>query len=129
MSEDDYRALWDQFAEVHSAAQKEYDSSIRTLASAGLGVTASIGTALHLFSGRAIAAVIAYLVSVACNVASHVTAQWDMNCRHAALLKTQRYESALSSKWTRRTTFLNLAAGVAFIIGGVFLALFVAAAT
>jgi hypothetical protein len=129
LSEEDYRILWEQFADVYSHSQEAYDSSIRPLASAGIGVVASIGTALHTFDGWAIVSVAAFLASVGFNLVSYGTAQLDMRCRQGELLRTRRYESALRSRWTWVTTVLNLLAGAAFIVGGVFLALFVAAAT
>jgi hypothetical protein len=129
LSEEDYRILWEQFTDVYSHSQQEYDSSIRPLASAGIAVVASIGTALKTFDLWAVASVAAFLASVGFNLVSYGTAQLDMRCRQGALLRTRRYESALRSKWTRVTTVLNLLAGAAFIAGGVLLAFFVAAAT
>lgn len=129
LSEEDYRILWEQFTDVYSHSQQEYDSSIRPLASAGIGVVVAIGTALHTFNGWAAVSVGAFLASVGFNLLSYGTAQLDMRCRQGALLRTRRYESALRSRWTRYTTILNLLAGAAFVVGGVFVAVFVAKAT
>jgi hypothetical protein len=129
LSEEDWRTLWEQFATVYSHSQETFDSSVRTLASAGLGVTVSIGTALHAFSGRAILAVIAFLLSLGLNLVSYGTTQLDMSSRLRTLRTSRRYEDAERSRWTRVTTGLNIAAGAAFVTGGGFLAAFVNAAT
>jgi hypothetical protein len=129
LSEEDWRTLWEQFATVYAHSQETFDSSVRTLASAGLGVTVSIGTALHAFSGRAILAVIAFLLSLGLNLVSYGTAQLDMSSRLRTLRTSRRYQDAEQSRWTRVTTGLNIAAGAAFVTGGGFLAAFVNAAT
>ncbi len=129
LSEEDRRTLWEQFAEVYAHSQEAWDSSIRTLGAAGIGVTASIGTALHSFSAFAIVAVAAYIASVVFNLFSYGTAQLDMRCRLRALRNSRAYEGAERSRWTKYTTVLNLLAGAAFVVGSAFLAVFVAAAT
>lgn len=129
LTEADQRTLWEQFAEVYAHSQEAWDSSIRTLAAAGIGVTASIGTALHSFSGYAIVAIGAYIASVVFNLFSYGTAQLDMRCRLRALRHSRAYEGAERSRWTKYTTVLNLLAGGAFVLGSVFLAIFVATAT
>ena len=129
LSEEDWRTLWEQFATVYAHSQETFDSSVRTLAAAGLGVTVSIGTALHAFSGRAMLAVIAFILSLALNLVSYGTAQLDMSSRLRTLRTSRRYEDAERSGWTWVTTGLNIAAGAAFVIGGGLLAAFVNAAT
>ena len=61
LSTEDRRIVWEQFVEVYGESQKEIGSSIRTLASAGLGVTASLGVALHTFPSEGLAAASAFL--------------------------------------------------------------------
>jgi hypothetical protein len=129
LSEDDRRIVWEQFVEVYASSQEAYDSSIRTLASAGIGVTASIGTALHDFSGWGIAAAVGFLVSLFLNLLSYGTAQFDMQTRLRALRRSSQYRGAEGNLWTVTTTTLNALAGVAFIAGGSFLAAFVGTAT
>jgi len=47
LTEDEQRVLVDQFEEAHRRSQTEYDSSVRTIAAAAVGVTASLVAALR----------------------------------------------------------------------------------
>ena len=125
LTEADRRTLWEHFADVHSKSQESFDSSVRTLAAAGVAVTASLGTALDGLGQTGLVAVVAFLGSLSFNVSSYMTAQWDM---HARLdnLRDPPYEGIEGSRWTSWTQRLNLLAGVALILGGVLLAAFVA---
>jgi hypothetical protein len=124
LSEEDRRTLWEQFVEVYAKSQESYDSSVRTLAAAGVGVTASLATALHILGPQGTAAIALFLASLACNVTSHVTAQLDMRVRLACLGKglDEGYDS---NRWTTSTWLLNIFAGVALTAGGVLLAIYV----
>jgi len=126
LSEQDYRVLWEQFAEAHAKSEESYDSSVRTLAGGGVGVTVSIATALHALPTVGIGAVAAFLLSLTLTVASHLTAQADMKCRLAAL-EAGRHDELRGNKWTRATLWLNGAAGGALLVGGALIAAFVAA--
>jgi hypothetical protein len=128
LSEEDRRIVWEQFVEVYAHSQEAYDSSIRTLASAGVGVTVSLGTALDVFPGRGIAAVSAFLGSLVFNLLSYTTAQLDMRAR-LDCLRERPYVGIEGNRWTKATKVLNCLAGAAFIAGGALLAAFVASAT
>jgi hypothetical protein len=128
LTEDDRRLLWAQFVEVYTHAQESYDTSIRALASAGVGVTASLGATLHKFPSEGIAAVAVFLSSLTLNLLSYGTAQFDMRARLRSL-GSRTYEGAEGNRWTSATSILNFAAGAAFVAGGLLLALFVSAAT
>jgi hypothetical protein len=128
LSEEDRRIVWEQFVEVYAHAQETYDSSIRTLASAGIGVTVSIGTALHAFPGRGVAAVLTFIGSLISNLVSYGTAQLDMGAR-LECLRHRQYAGIEGNRWTTTTKVLNLIAGATFVAGAALLAAFVASAT
>jgi hypothetical protein len=128
LSEEDFRTALAQFSQVKADSQKEYDSSIRTLAAAGVAVTTSLGTALEAFPGRAVIAVICFLGSLVCTLVSFGSTQLDMN-RRAEMLNSGRYGQIYGNRWTKTTTILNLFAGGTFIAGGALLAAFVKSAT
>ncbi len=119
--------LWEQFVEVHAESQHAYDNSIRAIAAAGVGVTASLATALHGFPPTGVAAIALFLASLSLNLVSYVTAQFDMTSRMDALKDSR--DDIEGNGWTKATTWLNVGAGVAVIGAGVLLALFIAAGT
>lgn len=125
LSEDERRTLWEQFTEVHAESQEAFDTSVRTLAAAGVAVTVSLATALKGLDGTGTAAVAAFVVSLSLNLLSFLTAQLDVRGRLASL---RRGEAAGvdGNAWTVVTTILNLGAGAALILGAVLLTLFVA---
>ena len=125
LSETDRRTLWEQFSEVHTKSQESYDSSVRTLAAGGIGVTASLATALHALAGTGIASMSLFLASLTFNFISHATAQLDMHARVASL-RAHHLEGIEGNWWTRITGALNWAAGAGLVAAAVLLALFVA---
>jgi hypothetical protein len=127
LTDDERRTLRDQYIDVHVKSQETYDESIRVLAAAALGVTVSIATALHKIDSAGIDALISFLGSLAATVASHQTAQKDMVERVKAL-DNGTYTGDGSSGWTTTTTWLNLFAGAALLLGAVCLAIYVAKA-
>jgi hypothetical protein len=120
--------LWEQFIAAHEKSEEAYDTSIRTLASAGVGVTASLGVALGEFGLVGVAAASAFLGSLVFNLISYVTAQFDLRKRLADL-RIGHDEGIEGNRWTTATKLLNALAGLAFIAGGALLALFVTSTT
>jgi hypothetical protein len=129
LTEADRRTLWEQFVEVHAKSEESYDASVRTLAAGGVGVTASLATALHSLAGTGIAAVSLFLTSLLFNFVSNVTEQLDMHARIDCLRAAHRYEGAEGNRWTKATHALNWLAGAALIAGGALLAIFIASRT
>ena len=123
-SEEDRRVLWEQFVEVHGHQQEAYDSSIRTLAAAGVAVTASLGTALKEFNGYGVAALILLLCSLGLNLVSHWTSQRDMTTRLDSLRAHGGTAAVEGNRWTKATHTLNFLAGLALLSGGGLLAAF-----
>jgi hypothetical protein len=125
LTEADRRTLWEQFVDTYAKSQESYDNSVRTLAAAGVGVTVSLATALNALSETGVTAIIFFLAGLAATVASHVTAQRDMQCRLRCLRKNELV-GIEGNRWTTATTALNIAAGVALFGGGIFLTLYIA---
>jgi hypothetical protein len=128
LRDEDRRVLWEQFVEVYAESQESFDTSVRTLAAAGVAVTASLGTALGEFGRTGVAAAICFLVSLSFNIGSYATAQLDMR-RRLWCLRNGKNDGVEGNWWTKGTTTLNMAAGGAFVAGGALLAAFVASAT
>lgn len=121
--EEDQRILLVQFVDAVDHAEDSYDDSIRTLAAAGVAVTASLATARHGFSGGGLPAMVALLVSLGLTVASHQATRTDILHR-IACLNDQTYDPATYGWRTRVTAGMNALAGIALIVGGVCLAFF-----
>jgi hypothetical protein len=128
LSGEDRRILWEQFVEVHAESQKDFDSSVRTLAAAGIGITVSLATALKNLNGMGEIATGMFLVSLASGVLSHASAQMDMRSR-IECLRAQKQDGLEGNRWTLATQVLNVIAGAFLIGGGVFLALYIAGVT
>lgn len=120
--------LWEQFVQVRDEVQRVFDASVRTLSAGGVGVTASLATALKVLDGEGIAAVALFLISLTFNLLSYVTAQLDMNARLRSL-REDRSDAVDGTCWTYATTFCNIVQGAALIAGGAVLAAFIASAT
>jgi hypothetical protein len=123
-TEDQRQALWEQFCDVYTDQQEAFDSSVRTLAAAGVAVTASLGTALDGLAGWGVAAIAVFLVSLGANLVSHVTSQFDMKAR-LNVLREGRMDGIERNRWTTATTAFNVLAGVSLVAGGACLATFV----
>jgi hypothetical protein len=126
LTEEQRKALWEQFVTEHGKAQETFDSSLRTLAGAGLGITVSLATALKTMpsSGRWAAGL--FLASLLVNLGSYVSAQLDMRTRMETLKKNvATYEGAEHSAWTTVTWVMNVAAGLALLAGGILLVIFI----
>jgi hypothetical protein len=128
LSEAERQTLWEQFVEVHGESQESYDNSVRTIAAAGVGITASLATALHGLTAKGVAAIALFLASLALNLGSYVTAQFDMKAR-MDVLRRRETEGIERNRWTTTTTCLNALAGVAVIAGGAVLAWFITSKT
>jgi hypothetical protein len=98
---------------------------VRTLAAAGVAITASLATALHGLTGAGVAAVTLFAISLGANVTSHATAQMDMRKR-IQCLRTGQHDGLESNGWTTKTHVLNATAGLTLIAGTILLARFVA---
>ena len=120
-------AVWKQIVEARDKAQETYDSSIRTLAAAGIAVTVSVATALGSMPLSGKLAVTAFVASLIANLASYVTEQLDYQARLSALRTSAAYEAAEGRRWMTITTWLNAIAGVLFVLAAALLAVFVGA--
>lgn len=126
LTEEQRKALWEQFVAAHGKAQEVFDSSLRGLAGAGLALTVSLATALKVMPKVGIAAAAAFLASLLVNLGSYVSAQLDMKARLNKLkVSGYTYAGAERSAWTTVTWAMNVAAGVALLAGGVLLVVFI----
>jgi hypothetical protein len=120
---EDQKTLLVQFVDAVDHAEDSYDESIRTLAAAGVAVTASLATARHGFSGGGLPAMVALLVSLALTVGSHQATRSDLMHR-IACLNAETYDPAIYGVRTRVTAVMNALAGIALLVGGICLAFF-----
>lgn len=119
------KALWEQFVTEHGKAQEAFDSSLRGLAGAGLALTVSLATALKTFPEVGVWAAGLFLASLLVNVLSYVSAQLDMGRRLKKLKENATYEGAERSFWTTVTWLMNVAAGLTLLAGGVLLVIYI----
>jgi hypothetical protein len=117
--------LWEQFVAEHGNAEEAYDSSLRTLAGAGLGITVSLAVALKELPGSGFAAAVFFLVALLLNFGSYVFVRRDMRARMDALRRRPTYKAAEKSRWTAWTSRMNAAAGLALLVGGALLLAFI----
>jgi hypothetical protein len=128
LSEQDRRILWEQFVGVYASSQQSFDTAVRAIAAAGLGLTVSLATALHTLPASGVAAASLFLVSLFCNLTSFGTAQLDMRKRVDCLRRNQT-EGIQGNGWTTATKTLNLLAGLGVVAGGILLAIYIAHST
>ncbi len=112
-----------QFVDAVDHAEDSYDDSIRYLAAGGVAVTASIATARHGLSANGVKAITVLLISLGLTVFSHQVSRRDMLHRIREL-NAERYDPSKYGWRTRLTAGMNLLAGAALLIGGIYLALF-----
>jgi hypothetical protein len=124
LTDEDRLALRTQLVEAHTQSQTSYDTSLRAFAAGGIAVTASIGAAVHTFGGLGTAAIAAFLASLMLMLLSHASATRDMRVR-VVDLELRNDHKLTWNRWTTITTWLNAAAGIALLAGGVLLAVFV----
>src|SRR2546423_10097689 len=124
LSDDDRQKLWEQFVEVYAQSQDSFDTSVRTLAAAGVAVAASLATALHGFNNWGVGSVVFFVVSLSLNLGSFLTTQFDMRAR-LKCIREGEYDGIEGNRWTTVTTGANLSAGAALIAGAALLATFV----
>jgi len=118
--------LWEQFVTEHGKAQEDFDSSLRTLAGAGLAVTVSLATALKTMPGSGLWAAGLFIGSLLLNLGSYVFVQLDMRARMDCLTKNPTsYKGVEESRWTTFTWLTNVGAGLTLLAGGVLLVLFI----
>jgi len=111
--------LWEQFVTEHGNAEEAYDSSLRTLAGAGLAITVSLAVALKDLPSSGVVAAALFLVALLLNLCSYFLARRDMQERLEALKgNNPTYEDAERSRWTKWTERTNAAGGVVLLIGG-----------
>lgn len=125
---DEQRILWEQFVDTYVSSQESYDTSVRTLSAAGVAVTVTLATALEDFGGYGVGASVLFLTSLGANLISYTTAQIDMRARLDTVAAGDRI-GAFGNNWTKATTMFNFIAGATLLLGGGFLAYFVATAT
>ncbi len=128
LTDEQRQTLVEQFADAFASSQESYDVSIRTLASAGVAVTVSLGVALEVFGRPGVGAVGCFLASLLLNLMSYWTAMGDTYRR----LMEARGAPEPDVEWnglTWVTHALNAVAGVALLTGGAMLAWFVASST
>lgn len=118
--------LWAQFVTEHSKAQEDFDSSLRTLAGAGLGITVSLATALRALPITGLVASAFFLGALLLNLGSYVFVQLDMRARLNALTSHPAdYRGAERSRWTTWTWLMNVGDGLALLAGGILLVVFI----
>jgi hypothetical protein len=128
VSDEQRQILWEQFVDTYVDSQESYDTSVRALAAAGVGITVTLGTALKHLEGAGLVAVLLFLASLAANLLSYVTAQRDMLERLVFLQDEEARaddKRAWGNQWTKWTGGLNTIAGTFVVLGGFFLAWFV----
>jgi hypothetical protein len=110
----------------HGKAQETFDSSLRTLAGAGLGITVSLATALKAMLASGVWAAALFLGSLFLTLGSYVFAQLDMRARMDCLTKNPTsYKGVERSDWTTCTWRTNAGAGATLLACGVLLVLFI----
>lgn len=124
LTEDERKVLWEQYVETYVHSQETFDSSVRTLAAAGVGVTVGLATAVDAIGVAGGIAVALFLASLGANLVSYATAQKDMRLRLAAVAESDR-KGAEGNRWTKWTHACNWLAGVALLAGGIALAVFI----
>jgi hypothetical protein len=124
LSDEERQTLREQYIEVYDKSQESFDTSVRTLAAAGIAVTVTLGAAFKTLSGAGTIAVICFVVSLLATLVSFQTVQWDMKSRISAL-EEQRDEGSFTSGWNKVTTGFNWAAGILFFAGAIALCRFV----
>jgi hypothetical protein len=129
LTDDERRILWEQYVDTYVESQRTYDSSVRTLAAAGVAVTVSLATALDQFGTPGKRAAAFFLASLLFNLISYATAQRDMSGRLDSLSRRDDEGALEGNRWTKLTHVLNFLAGAALIAAGVYLSKFVAKAT
>lgn len=118
--------LWEQFVAEHGKAQEAYDSSVRALAGAGLGITVSLAVALKELPSSGSWAAGLFLAALVLNLGSYVFVQLDMRARLRALRENPTsYRGAERSRWTTLTWLANVAAGLTLLSGGALLIRFI----
>lgn len=126
LEDEQRKALWEQFVAEHGKAQETFDSSLRTLAGAGLALTVSLATALRTLPEVGVAAAALFLASLLVNLGSYVFAQLDMNARMSRLRSSgATYEGTERTAWTTVTWLMNVGAGLTLLAGGILLVIFI----
>lgn len=118
LTEEQRQTLLGQFVDSYAEAQKTYDTSVRTLAAAGVAVTASLATALRDMPTSGKCAVGLFIASLVVNLLSYGTWQLDIGGRLKSL-RSGGVEGIEGNNWTTTTTWLNFIAGATFIVGAV----------
>ncbi|MFN0156353.1 MAG: hypothetical protein ACKVUT_18410 [Gaiella sp.] len=125
LRDDERTALWKQYARAHAEAQENFDTSTRTLAAAGVAITVALVTALKVTEASAVCAIVLFLLSLACNLLSYVTAQLDLRER-LDYVRAGKAKGREETGWTHGTWALNTLCGSALFAGGCFLTYYVA---
>jgi hypothetical protein len=129
LSDAERGTLWEQYVDTCVESQRTYDTSIRTLAAAGVAITVSLATALKQFETPGKRAAALFLGSLLFNLVSYATAQRDMRRRLDAISRRDDDAALKGNRWTKVTHVLNFLAGATLIGAGFFLARSVANAT
>lgn len=124
LTDDEQKVLIDQFEQAYSRSQTEYDTSVRTIAAASVAVTASLAAALKEAGWSGTLAVALSLGSLAANLASYWTVQFDTAARIKSVWARDR-AGAFGGRWRKTTTFLNATTGILLLCAGVCLVVFV----
>jgi hypothetical protein len=128
LDEQQRQTLREQFVQVYAEQQTTFDTSVRTLAAAGVAVAASLATALEMMTRSGKWSIGLFLVSLGANVVSYATAQVDMTKRIGGLERDD-LSVLRSNRWTWVTRGLNVVAGATLLAGGILLAVFVSSGT
>lgn len=128
LTAEEQQTLVDQFEEAHRQSQDTYDASVRTIAAASVGVTASLTAAFQQAGWSGTLAVALSLCSLVANLASYWTAQLDIQSRIGAAWERDRV-GVFGGRWRKATTALNATTGVLLLAAGVCLVIFVSSAS
>lgn len=116
LTDDEVARLWPEFNEAHSESQRTFDTSVRTLAAAGIAVSATLAGAFGALGWSGDIAVCAFVTSLLLNLSSYGSAQIDMIRRLEAVVRRDR-PGTFGSRWTPVTTALNTGSGIALFVG------------
>lgn len=125
LTDDEIESTVAQFDDVYRRSQESYDGAVRTIAAGAVAVTASLVAALKTAGWSGTLAVSFSLLSLAANLSSYWTAQWDTRRRIARAWERDREGVFHDDRWMKATTGLNAAAGLLLLVAGVCLIVFV----
>lgn len=128
LTDEEQQSVVDQFEAFRSRSQQAYDESVRTIAAAGVAVTASLTAAFEEAGWSGTLAVSFSVASLFANLLSFQTAQADAGKSIQRAWKRDR-RGVHESRWRWWTGFFNWAAFFLLLGAGVCLIVFVSSAS